>query len=287
MIAGGGRRVAMWMSGLLLCTGLSPAFTRASAWGETTDPFPYRASAYLLLVQGEPTWARHGTMPLPPASLTKIMTALLAIESRRLEEPVTISADAAGETGSRLGLKVGDRLKAADLVAATLLMSANDACHAVADHLAGSEARFVVLMNERAATMGLRRTHFANACGHDQPEHVSTARDLATLAQTAMNHPTFAAWAGTVRATIATTDGSRRFTLENKNELIGRYPGAVGVKSGFTAKAGKCVAAAAERDGRRVLLVLLNAPDRWWTAVAMLDRAFASTSVSRAGALAP
>lgn len=215
------------------------------------------------------------------------MTALLAVESHRLEEIATVGAGAVKETGSRIGLKPDDQLKAGDLLAATLLMSANDACYALAEHVAGTEARFVGLMNRRAAALGLRHTHFTNACGHDQPGHVSTARDLAVLAEAAMHDPAFASLAGVVRATIVTADGSSRFTLDNKNELIGRYPGAVGVKSGFTARAGKCVAAAVERDGRRVLLVLLNAPDRWWTAVSMLDRAFDSTQVSKLGALAP
>ncbi|TAJ09997.1 MAG: D-alanyl-D-alanine carboxypeptidase [Nitrospirae bacterium] len=272
-----------WLSGALLATGLC----LTPAWAAPTDPFPQAAAAYLLLVQGEPQWARHADIPLPPASLTKIMTALLAVESHKLEETATVGAAAAGETGSRIGLKPGDQLKAGDLLAATLLMSANDACHALADHVAGSEAQFISLMNRRAATLGLRHTHFTNACGHDQPGHVSTARELATLAQAAMDDPAFASLAGVVRTTIATTDGARRFQLDNKNELIGRYPGAVGVKSGFTAKAGKCIAAAVNRDGRRVLLVLLNAPDRWWTAVSMLDHAFGSTQVSRAGTPAP
>lgn len=272
-----------WLSGALFTTGLC----LTPAWAAPTDPFPQTAAAYLLLVQGEPQWARHADLPLPPASLTKIMTALLAIESRRLEETATVGAEAAKETGSRIGLKPGDTLKAGDLLAAALLMSANDACHALADHVAGTEAQFIGLMNRRASAMGLQRTHFTNACGHDQPGHVSTARELATLAQAAMSDPAFAALAGVVRTTITTTDGVRRFTLDNKNELIGRYPGAVGVKSGFTAKAGKCVAAAVNRDGRRVLLVLLNAPDRWWTAVSMLDQAFGSTQVSQTEPSAP
>lgn len=254
---------------------------------QADDPFPQKAASYVLMIEGKITWARHPAQPLPPASLTKIMTALLAVESRTLEETATVGVAAAGETGSRIGLKPGDRLKAGDLLAATLLMSANDACHALADHVAGSESQFVGLMNRRADSLGLRHTRFTNACGHDQPGHVSTARDLASLAQAAMDDPDFASLAGVVRATIETTDGTRRFQLDNKNELIGRYPGAIGVKSGFTAKAGKCVAAAVHRDGRRVLLVLLNAPDRWWTAVSMLDRAFGSTQVSQTGPAAP
>jgi D-alanyl-D-alanine carboxypeptidase (penicillin-binding protein 5/6) len=220
--------------------------------------------------------------------LTKIMTALLVLEQNRPDDIVVTSPEAATEPGSRLGLKPDEKMKAGDLLAAMLLMSANDACHALADHFAGTEAQFVSLMNRRAQALGLHQTSFKNACGHDQEGHLSSAQDLATLAQAAMAHPAFASLAATVRTTVSTMDGGRTFQLENKNELVGRYPGVTGVKTGFTAKGGKCVIAAAARDGRRVLLVLLNAPDRWWTAVAMLDHAFSASVPSlQAGPLAP
>lgn len=249
-----------------------------AAWAQVHDPFTQPAAAYVLMVQGETLWARHPMRPLPPASLTKVMTALLVQERARPDDVVTIGPDAARETGSRLGLHVGERIRVSDLLAAILLTSANDACHALADHIAGGETRFVEWMNRRAQELGLRQTRFANACGHDQDGHYSSAHDLAVLAQTAMDNPAFAALVATVRMTVRTLDGRRSYELENKNELIGRYPGAVGVKTGFTAQAGKCVIAAVQRDGRRVLLVLLNAPDRWWTAAAMLDHVFSPSA---------
>lgn len=262
--------------------GLTPA------WAGVSDPFPQPAASYLLMLQGETLWARQPTRPLPPASLTKIMTALLVLERNRPEDLVTASTAAADETGAQLGLKPGEQMRVADLLAATLLTSANDACHALADHFAGSESQFVALMNRRAQTLGLAQTRFRNACGHDQPGHQSSAQDLAVLAQVAMNQPAFASLVATVRMTVSTVNNSRSFQLENKNELVGRYPGAIGIKTGFTVKAGKCVVAVAERDGRRALLVLLNAPDRWWTAVAMLDRAFSDhAQVPQAGAPSP
>jgi D-alanyl-D-alanine carboxypeptidase (penicillin-binding protein 5/6) len=165
-----------------------------------------------------------------------------------------------------------------DLLAATLIGSANDACHVLAEHIAGSEKKFVVLMNARAREMGLSRTRFANACGHDAPGMRSTARDLARLAETAMGNAVFAKMAGLGDGWISTVDGGKKFPLENKNLLIGRYRGAVGVKTGFTGRAGKCLVALAERGGKRVLLVLLNAPDRWWKAEEILDAAFAHGS---------
>jgi D-alanyl-D-alanine carboxypeptidase (penicillin-binding protein 5/6) len=204
-----------------------------------------------------------------------MMTALLVLERAGLGEVVAVSDAASRETGTRLGLAPGDRMPVVDLLAATLIGSSNDACYALSEHVAGTEGKFVSLMNGRAKEMGLAGTRFANACGHDAPGMYSTARDLALLAETAMGNPVFARMVGIVRGEVATADGRRKFLLENKNELIGRYRGAIGVKTGFTRKAGKCLVAVTERDGSRVLLVLLNASDRWWKAEEMLDAAFA------------
>ncbi len=251
---------------------------------EVSDPFPgFAASAYLLEIQGRAVWARNPDLTLAPASLTKIMTALLAIRRSRLDELAAVGKDAARETGTRLGLKQGEEIYTGFLLAATLLRSANDACHALADHVAGSEARFVSLMNQEALALGMEHTRFANACGHDQSGHYSTARDLALIAEEALREPVFADLVSTVRLDISTKGGRRVFTVENKNELVGRYPGALGVKTGFTDKAGKCVVALAERNGVRVLLVVLNAPDRWWGATDLLDAAFARAGQTKKG----
>jgi D-alanyl-D-alanine carboxypeptidase (penicillin-binding protein 5/6) len=165
-----------------------------------------------------------------------------------------------------------------ELLAATLIGSANDACHVLAEHVAGSEAKFVTLMNARAREMGLSDTRFANACGHDAPQMRSTARDLARLAETAMGNPVFSKMAGLEDGWISTADAGKKFPLRNTNLLIGRYRGAIGVKTGFTRSAGKCLVGLAERGGKRILLVLLNAPDRWWKAEEILDAAFARGS---------
>jgi len=271
---------AGWLLGL--CLGLVASAT----WAEGTapgDPFGNVAAAYLVKVDGREVWARNPSARLPPGSLTKMMTALLVLERADLGQVATVSREASRETGTRLGLAPGDRMSVIELLGATLLDSANDACHALADHVAGSEKRFVSLMNARAREMGLSNTRFANACGHDDPGLYSTARDLARLAETAMGNPVFAKMSGLVGGEISTADGGKTFLLENRNLLIGSYPGAKGVKTGFTGRAGKCLAAFAERDGKRVLLVLLNAPDRWWKAGPILDAAFDHGSGASAG----
>lgn len=252
---------------LSLSCGISPA-------EEFIDPFPEASSSYLLQVDGQILYAHKPNKRQPPASLTKIMTAMLALRHTRLDEVVTISRDASAETGGRLGLESGERMYAGFLLAATLIQSANDACRALADHVAGNEAGFVNMMNDEAKTMGMQGTHFTNACGHDNPEHYSTARDLLVLTEAALKVKELADIVSIAILDISTKGGGRVFHLENRNELIGRYQGAIGVKTGFTPNGGKCIIALAERNGTKVLLVLLNAPDRWWDAEIMLDAAF-------------
>ncbi len=251
--------------------------------GAASDPFPRVASSYLVSVDGKEIWAHRPDRRLAPASLTKIMTALLVLERKSMEDVVQVPRRASQETGTRLGLRPGDQFYVIDLLAATLLGSANDACHALAAQLSGNEARFVELMNWRARELRLANTHFTNACGHDHPRLYSTAHDLARLAETAMKNPIFAKMVSLVSAEIRTVDGKRTFTVENKNQLIGRYPGAVGVKTGFTPRAGKCLIAFVQRGGSSSFLVLLNSPDRWWTATRILDGAFSQTPRTPSG----
>ncbi len=241
---------------------------------EKDQPFPAGAAAYLVESEGRTLWSRQADRALPPASLTKIMTALVFLESGApLDGVVTVSVNAARATGTRLRLRRGEQLRAGDMLAATLLESANDACLALAEHVGGSKERFADAMNVRALALGLTRTHFTNPCGHDEPTHLSSARDLAELTKAALRQPEIVRLVRTVDWR-ATTLAGRSFNFENKNELIGRYQGAIGVKSGFTPGAGKCLIALAERDGVTVLLVALNAPNRWWDSTALLDRAF-------------
>jgi len=246
-----------------------------------TDPFPQVARAYLVAVDGTEIWEHSASDKVAPASLTKLMTALLVDETARPDEVVTVSPKAATETGSRMGLKGGERLRVKDLLAAAMIASANDACRALAEWRDGSEAAFVQRMNRKAVALGLNDTRFVNACGHDAAGHYSTARDLARLSDAAMARPSIAEFARQIEVTVATVDGTRSYKLTNRNALIGRYDGAVGVKSGFTAKAGKCVIAQAERGGVRVLLVMLGGRDRWWDAHAMLNHAFEYAAAAR------
>jgi D-alanyl-D-alanine carboxypeptidase (penicillin-binding protein 5/6) len=265
------------MRGLVALALVAAAAAHAEA---PADAFPDVAAAYLVDVDGARRWAAHEHRRLPPASLAKLMTVLLVAESGKPDEVVTIGAGAAAATGARLGLKKGERIRVSALLAATLIQSANDACSALAQWQAGSQAAFVARMNRRAAQLGLADTVFADACGHDSPRAHSTARDLAVLAGRVMEVPALAALVAMEKQDIRTEAG-RVFHLATTNALLGRVPGVRGVKTGYTPAAGTCVVAYAERDGIRVLIVLLHARDRWWDAAAMIERAFADAQTPR------
>lgn len=253
---------------------LSCVPTKAADAARST--FTNAPPSYLLQVNGHTYRQKNSTTRRAPASLTKMMTALIVIEQLDLDEVVTVSRGAARETGCRIGLRRGDRLKVRDLLAAALMHSANDACRALADHAAGSQKAFVAVMNARAKRMQLHGTHFTNVSGHDDEGHYSTARDLAILAESAMRNPIFANVVTRRTMRITTVNGRRTFYLKNTNRLIGRYPGARGVKTGTTPAAGQCLVAMAQRKDTRVLLVILRSRNRWRAAPAMLDAAFAT-----------
>lgn len=236
----------------------------------------YPAPIYLLKIDGHVYRQRNAYLKRAPASLTKMMTALVVMERCALDDVVTVSRAASRETGSRMGLRAGQKFRVRDLLAATLIASANDACRALADHACGNQKNFVLQMNARARALGLENTRFSNACGHDSAGLYSSAHDLARLAEAGMRIPYFARLVARRNMQISTIDGRRSFYLRNKNRLIGRYPGAVGVKTGTTPNAGQCLVAIAEREDRKVLLVIMHSPNRWRAAPALLDAAFAA-----------
>ena len=240
------------------------------------DPYPGAAAAYVVAVDGRLHWARNPDQPRPPASLAKLLTAVVLLDDPQWDDAarIEVSAAAAAIEGSQLGLRRGEALRAEDALTALLVRSANDACLALAEHFAGSIGNFVERMNTRAAALGMSRSHFGHPCGLDAPGQQSTARDLLRVAGVALGQPAIAARVGLARAEIATL-GGRRLAFVNGNALVGRVDGVIGMKSGFTTRAGKCVIAVAQRGDHRVWLVMLGAEERWWTASGMIESAFA------------
>jgi len=207
---------------------------------------------------------------MSPASLTKIMSALVILEQGQLDDFVTISPNAARAHKTHLRVKAGQVFRLEDLLKAMLIVSANDACLAAVEHVGGDEAQFVTLMNAKAAALGLSDTHFSNGCGFDNPDHYSTAEDLATLSVTALDQPIFRQLVREERAIITPINGHRSYVLHTTNRLLGRIPGVEGIKTGFTSKAGRCLIAKVSQNGSDLLLVILNSKRRWNTATNLI-----------------
>ena len=203
------------------------------------------------------------------ASTTKIMTALVVLGDGDLDVVVTVPQEAVGIEGSSMYLKAGEKLTVRQLLYGMMLSSGNDAAVALALHSAGSIEEFARRMNETAATLGLHDTSFANPNGLDSEGNYSTARDLARLTQAALHTPGF------TEIVSAKTCQFGEHYLVNHNKLLWQYDGALGVKTGYTKKAGRILVGAAERNGRKLISVTINAPDDWQDHRRMLDFGFA------------
>lgn len=195
------------------------------------------------------------------ASTTKIMTALIACESDKLDEEVTITDEMVDTIGTSLGLKVDDKITLYDLVLGMLIVSGNDAAKAVAVYLADSEENFSNLMNEKAKEIGMKKTFFVTASGLDEGNHHSTAYDMALLASYALKNEVFSKVCALKRAEI-TVDTEKR-TIYNHNKLLSFLDDCVGVKTGFTEKAGRCLVSAVKRNNHTLVCVTLNDPNDW------------------------
>ena len=198
---------------------------------------------------------------LPMASTTKIMTALVVLESLSLEQTVNVNPLACGVEGSSIYLKPGDTLTVRDLLYSLLLRSANDAALALAYEVADSVEAFAELMNARAESIGLKDTSFRNPHGLDSDEHYTTAKDLALIAAEAMNNADFLEIVSTYKYSFPLGDSIR--TVVNHNKLLKQYDGVIGVKTGYTKKCGRCLVGAARRNGITLITVTLDAPDDW------------------------
>ena len=209
------------------------------------------------------------------ASTTKIMTTIVILEKADLNETVTVSAKAGGTGGSRLGLKRGDKASVRDLLYGLMLRSGNDAAVALAEHVGGSVKEFAELMNEKAIELGLTNTHFVTPHGLDDANHYTTALELAKLTDYAMDNETFAKIVGTKSTTIYINNQPRQ--INNTNELLGVLNGVVGVKTGFTNNAGRCLVTETKRNNMDIITIVLGADtkkDRTKDSVNLIEYTF-------------
>lgn len=216
---------------------------------------------------GDALFTHNADEVLPMASTTKIMTAITALEAGNLDQTYKVKKEYTLVEGSSMYLKEGEELTLRDTLYGLMLMSGNDAALAVAGECGGQEA-FIEQMNEKALDLGLGNTHFDNPNGLDSENHHTTARELAKLTAYAMKNETFRE----IVSTKTYTNAGR--TMTNHNKLLKMYPYCVGVKTGFTKKSGRCLVSAAERNGRLLVAVTLNAPDDWNDHMAMYEDCF-------------
>lgn len=218
---------------------------------------------------------RHNeTQPLPMASTTKVMTALMALEKGNLDDVVTVGKNAYGVPGTSIYLSLGEKITLRDLLYGMMLASGNDAAVAIAEHIGGDVETFCQMMTERAAELGCENTVFVNPNGLPAEGHHTTAYDLALIAREAMRYELFREIVSTKRASIPWEGRAYNRILNNKNRLLGGYEGATGIKTGYTRAAGRCLVFGAKRDGLEVIGVVLNCGDWFDEAARLMDLGF-------------
>ncbi len=223
---------------------------------------------------GQVLFAKEPFKKRPPASTTKVLTALTAIETGSLKDMVKVSERAAGTEGSSIYLSEGETLTLSDLLYGALMKSGNDACVAIAEHIAGSVDRFAQLMNIRALAMGTLNTHFTNPHGLPDEEHYTCAYDLAVIARHALENEKFSEIVETRDKVIDWPGQEWDRKLHNTNKLLWSYLWADGVKTGTTDAAGKCLIASASKDNRRLIAVVLHSGDRWGDCIRLFEYGF-------------
>lgn len=258
------------MNRSLICLCVSVFLCLPARAAETPPEVSAKAALLLHGETGTVLYETNADEFLPIASTTKIMTALVVLERCGLGDEVEILPEDTTVEGTRMGIEAGERYTVEELLYGLLLQSGNDAALALARHCAGSAEAFAARMNERAAALGLRQTHFENPHGLDAEGHGSTARELGLLTAEAMKNETFRRIVSTERAAV----GGK--TYVNHNRLLRTYPGAIGVKTGYTMAAGRILVSCARREDTELICVTISDPDDWADHEALLDWGFQS-----------
>nr|WP_318538928.1 D-alanyl-D-alanine carboxypeptidase family protein [Terribacillus saccharophilus] len=248
------KRVLVVMIAIILCAMLLPGQAAAKP-GVSAD-----AAILMELSTGRILYEKNASDPKRIASITKIMTAIIAIESGKMDEEVHVSKNAVYTEGSSIYLEEGEEIPLKDLVYGLMLRSGNDAAVAIAEHVGGSEEGFTHLMNEKAAWLGMQNSHFDNPHGLDTETHQSSAYDMALLTKYSMQNETFRKISGTKTYKA----DSKMYAWGNKNKMLTRYYDySTGGKTGYTKKAGRTLVSTAEKDGMELVVVTINDPDDW------------------------
>lgn len=232
------------------------------------------AAALIDVTTGVILYSKMGDKQMRIASLTKVMTAIVAIEQGKLSDAVTVSKRAAGKEGSSIYLKQGEQMSLQYLLYGLMLRSGNDAATAIAENVGGTEEGFAYLMNEKAQMLGMEHSHFMNPHGLDVKNHYSTANDMAQLTAYALQNPIFREIVATKLKKVPNPNETWGYLWANKNKMLSLYPGADGVKTGYTKLALRCLISSATRNGQQLAVVTLNDSDDWADHSRLLDYGF-------------
>lgn len=224
---------------------------------------------------GDVLYEKNADEKMLIASTTKLMTALVVLENAQLDEEVKPEPEWCNIEGSSMYLDYNKTYSVKELLTGLMLVSGNDAATVLANHISGSEAGFAKLMNDKAASLGMKNSHFTNPHGLDDPEHYSTARDMAILAESCLNNEELVSIASKISATVG------ELTYYNHNRLLREYDGCTGLKTGYTIAAGRTLVSSAERNGMHLVCVTLNAPEDWADHKKLLDYGYNNYSLSK------
>lgn len=242
---------------------------------DSLDKLDVEALLVKELSTGEMIYSKEALKEVKPASLTKIMTAILAIEAGDLNRSVLITPEMTAVEPTKAGYKAGDVIVLEDLIKAAMINSDNDAAMAIAIAVGGTISHFVEMMNEKAQQLGMSDTLFTNPCGYDIGNHHSTPVDLLSLAEYAIHNPLFNDITRKNQHVYFARNSNRKFVAKTHNRLLGRYEYAVGVKTGYTSKAGPCLIARAKKEGNDCLIIMLNSKvNRWSVAQHIFEQVF-------------
>lgn len=265
------KKLLLWLAILCLCLAFPAPLLAA----------PRLSSPYYCLVDretGQPILGKNASTRRPMASTTKMMTAILALEYAGLDEMAVVSKNADRTPEYTIGLSAGQQLPVGELLKAALIRSSNDAAVVLAEHVAGDEAFFADLMTKKAFAIGAMQTRFKNASGLPDPDHYSTAYDLALIGRNVLSKPYIAKMVATVEIDFKHPGYQQALTIRNTNGLLRSYPGADGIKTGTANESGKCLVASATRANRGLIAVVLKSGDREGDCKKLLDYGFNNTS---------
>ncbi len=264
--------------GLIICLALGISGYAKTDLGSISSSIPITSYIVKEVGSSEMLMSKNKDARIEPASLTKILTSIIAIESGKLDETVTIAREATLVEPSKAGFRAGEKIKLLDLVKAAMVNSSNDAAFAIGIHLGGSTEEFARQMNYKARLIGAQNSNFTNPAGFDRgvyAGHYSTAKDLLKLTEYAIKNKLFNEIAQLERVRVVEQQSGRVYNLRTHNKLLDKYKYAVGIKTGYTSRAGKCLIARAKKDNKDVVLVMLKArADRWSVAEDMFEKAF-------------